>query len=483
MESRIDSTLQSFFFSRIVIYKIIERKKTMDATSIDRFIDFCDISQIANEGFGETMKKAGKAVWESIKRVFEKIKLWFRNILRSINVFKTAKLDEQMNKDLIHILQSSQPKMELSYNALRIYFTLSKKKLKTDADADVYKIGSGEAYSPFAFFNPEVQSLYTSMKGWIDKCLIDIDNCLKIIKESDQRKRIDEDNYKNQTIIEIPLANINSDLKKSDSILTQYNTSLYKIESTCEKMEGKAGEIAANMMRRLYNKIIEYYTSRISLLNKYFSKAKASFGAIKKNIAEKRKENNLTRSNFKPTVKEKRIAHNKEILDLYENAKNARTYKEYKPYYDELIKKCKIPVSVIEAISEDNTTGIKTIKVQYGEENKHSMEIDKSMKLYHSSYSDNLTQLEPQWKAGGGAMFSTPRVYFHMGVPLDRYSMRNDSTPYYEPAINITKVWSDKELGSTACYVETDKPIPVKPFDYSQFRKMRDVELSLDKQK
>ena len=46
----------------------------MDVTSIDRFIDFCDISQIANEGFGEAVKKAGKAVWESIKRVFEKIK-------------------------------------------------------------------------------------------------------------------------------------------------------------------------------------------------------------------------------------------------------------------------------------------------------------------------------------------------------------------------------------------------------------------------
>ena len=75
---------------------------------------------------------------------------------------------------------------------------------------------------------------------------------------------------------------------------------------------------------------------------KYFSKAKASFGAIKKNLAEKRKEDNLTRSNFKPTVKEKRIAYNKEILDLYQKCKNAETYKEYKPYYDELIKKCKI---------------------------------------------------------------------------------------------------------------------------------------------
>ena len=59
----------------------------------------------------------------------------------------------------------------------------------------------------------------------------------------------------------------------------------------------------------------------------------------------------------------------------------------------------------------------------------------------------------------------------------------NNKTNLYTPSIKIDKVFVDKELSRTACYVETTKPIPVKPVDYSQWEKVKDVELGLSNDK
>ena len=78
------------------------------------------------------------------------------------------------------------------------------------------------------------------------------------------------------------------------------------------------------------------------------------------------------------------------------------------------------------------------------------------------------------------SLFSEPRAYFHVNVPLNRYGQKVDREHVYEVVENISVAYRDPEMGRTAVYVKTDKPIKVKEIDYTQFENKKMSDLGLD---
>ena len=85
-------------------------------------------------------------------------------------------------------------------------------------------------------------------------------------------------------------------------------------------------------------------------------------------------------------------------------------------------------------------------------------------------------------------LFPEPRVYVHIGVPLNRYGNKavdegsglftREEIPYVV-VDNITEVYRDPEMGKTASYIKTTKPIKVKKLDINKFNSDRDQNIDL----
>ena len=452
----------------------------MNKYSIENFIDFCDelqINDIATEG----LKDVGKSMWEAIKRIFRKIVTWFQNILRSINYFKNATLDDQLNKDLVTVLKIAQPKTELNFNWINYYYKMA---------AVIGKGSNGQHNVPGMVFGDvsmfgNINGNITTVEDQIKRCVYDIDSSLKAAEESSAKKRIDANEYKNENMVTIPMAQITSDLNKSYSKATAAETNLSKLENACTKLAvNTKGKELVSKAHVFYQKLSQYYRFRIELLSKFLNYAKASLKGTISNVKDAVNSKDRLRTNFKPSINQKMTFKSKaqvdEILDLYTQAINAKTYEEYKPIYTKLTNLLKIEGCCIERITKVSDISIQIVYVKEG----ISYPIG-NQKLYHHSYgATDIKELEPRWKTANNVLYATPRVYFHIGIPLNRYANKltkdNTNNTLFTPTIKIDKVFVDKELSRTACYVETTKPIPVKPVDYSEWEKTKDVELGFD---
>ena len=177
-----------------------------------------------------------------------------------------------------------------------------------------------------------------------------------------------------------------------------------------------------------------------------------------------------------------------ETKKLYDDALDAETYESYLPIYKKLVSNLKCSGNVIENCNFIDST--KMCVLLLVKDSSSKIPISKSQKLYHSddtrySFSQvgnpNIKELIPRWKTKSGVLFPEPRVYFHLNIPRNRYSGSNNMGTVFVAKNNPSEVYVDKELGNTAVFVKTTKPIPVEKIDLEEYNKTMDIKLGLDK--
>lgn len=443
--------------------------------AIESFISYCDDMMIAEEG----IKDLGNRIWVSIKALVNKIINWIKNVMLNINYFKNAELNPQMNKDMITVLKLSQAHTESNFKILTSVYKI----LLTLHMNENHKI-KGEEFgvAPDNIFQ---RFSSTDLKTEMMKCSIDLDESIKQAKESDEYKRLIEDKYNEEQVEMIPLTHIVNELKRSNTEITNMQNNINKIEATTYTIKTDNGRIFSNAVIKFINDIISYYSFRISILGKYLEKAKASLSAFTSNIKDIFNRDNKVTSNYrfgmsKQVTRLKTKEQVQKIKELYENALSAKTYDEYKPYYNELIKLLKIPDgSIIQSLECDPDKFI--VQFMFNKGNSDEVPISKSQNLYHGSYIPDLKYLEPSWIGGGQVLFPTPRIYVHANVPLNRTSNLVSGFGYaYKLKVNPSSAYVDKELGITAMWIPANKPIPVERIDPKKIynSKLNDLNLN-----
>ena len=439
------------------------------------FIDYCDTMAIATES------TIGNTDVDKSINLLRNVNTWYTNLLKNVNYFSNARLYDQLNKDLLTVLQVSQARTESMFKTIPVIYkilsVLSKMGMGELDSHEGITIGVNGAGGKI--------SKDINIKSQIHRLSTDITNNIKAAKATKEYKRIMKNEYTGE-IKQIPLTNIIPDLKKSNSGLTfaENNLSKMKTELSKVKENPKSAEIV-NQIIVFFNKVAEYYTFRIGILSKYFKLAKSSLMGVGRNLKEAVKGENASRKSFKKTLSMKvtvaSASDREKIKDVYEKAKKAETYDEYKPLYDELIKLLKIKPCAIEKISMDGAI----INIMAADETGNEITFAKGQKLYHTSANGKLKKLEPRWKTPAGILFPTPRIYFHINCPLDRFGnsvgSSNAKDSVYELVNNPDKVHVDRELGSTAVYVETTSHLEVKKIDYAEWKKLNDIKLGLEK--
>lgn len=429
---------------------------------------------IASEG----IKQIGKSVWITIKTIFKRIIVWFKNILLNVNYFKNAELDERMNKDLLTVLKLAQPRTEDNYKILVWYYNVFKR-------GDLNRKFNGTAVGVAA---SDVDMTQTNLTDETNKSISDIDDSMNAAKNSEEYKRIEENKYADENLKLIPLSNIIPDMKKSQAACVQYNGYVEKIENLLSGTNNPDGVTKRIIV--LLNKVVSYYTFRINLLTKYFTKAKASLKGTLNNIKGKNNEDSKTKTTtktgkaalkFTVTPEKMRV-----IKEEYNACLHAEAYSEYKPHYDKLATMLKLQGANIEGIQfSDNYVVVIAVKQKEGK-----IPV-KGRTLYHTSTGQtNLTELKPSFRTASGVLFPEPRVYVHIGVPLNRYGntavdegpgfgiFRRREIPYVV-IDSISEVYRDPEMGRTASYIKTDKPIKIKKLDVNKFNSNRDKNIDL----
>ena len=443
----------------------------MEAYAIESFIMHCDDMMIVEESAGGSIIKK---VVTGFKNAIQKIITWFKNALLSINYFKNAKLDPQMNKDLVKVLDVCRPQTELNFKLIQNLF-----KLQSMTNTHGKSVGGGGRFG----VAPDRQLFGislgddTSLADEIYKSYTDIESSIEAAKKLPEYKRLEEDSYKNENLQQIPLGVITGDMKKCNSNATNFGNQVTKLETVSLERVPSNAKSAISKMMTFCRKVVEYYTFRIHLLSKYLKKAKLSLTGTVRNIKEKI-GNTDNRGKFGTISRKKvtvKIEEAKEIQKLYDDCKSAKVYQDYKPIYDKLTQKLNINKAVIENILIDGTTiyvdtvSVKETQISVG-----------GRKLYHTSNENGLTEIEPRFKTMSNILFPEPRAYFHLNIPLNRYSHIVKSGEHvYEVVGNVSTVYQDPELGRTAVYAKTTAPIRVKEIDYKEFEKLHKVNLDM----
>jgi preprotein translocase subunit Sss1 len=384
----------------------------------------------------------------------------------NVNYFKNAELDDQMNKDLIKVLQICQPRTEINFKLIKTYYNVMR-KYHTGYDRDIAGQQFGIAPNDLKSFIPES---ITNLETEIEKSHTDLEDAMNAATNSSEYKRIQEDNYENKNMKLIPLTQITQDMKSSQSSSTSFNNELNSLENIVSHME-KPDKVTSKMLA-FVRKAASYYTFRINLLTKYFTKAKASIQGTLNNIKERNNDEFKSKTNTShesPKLKVKISLSNEKmerVKELYEKCKEVEKYSEYKPLYDELTTLLHLKGSTIEAVGFTGTTAI----VMYVKNPDEKINVS-GRTLYHTKtkmdYLDNngrLTEVKPTFRTMGGVLFPEPRIYVHVGVPLNRYSDTLSKKDVAHVVLDkIETVYRDPELGRTAVFIKTDKPIRVKP--------------------
>ena len=450
-----------------------------DLPVIESFMNFNEELFPATEG----IKEVGKRIWVSIKALFHRIGVWFKNILLNINYFKNARLPKKQIDDMLQLLRMSQCRVEENFSVVMKFYKFAGNLIKQDANGK-YKSESKtsrgigvysfrEAARPRDAFG-FTRDFSVELCDQIDKVSISITNTIDNTKESDLYKRYTDGQYSQTDITNIPLTSIIGELKKSNNAQAKYEGELNKIEVISEKTANKKGTTVVSKMKNFLYKVINYFNFRITILSTFLKHSKASLTGIGRNIKEGFKKEFSGKTNTKIGKMRLKIRVGETARRLYNDALDADTYAQYKPLYSQLCKELKIPEGSIIYKPENGMA-------MYTAPRKNNVIKLTGQKLYHDSYIDNIPYLVPKWKAGGGALFPTPRVYAHVNIALVRYSSNNASY-VYEGRQSITTAYSDPELGRTAVYVESDKPIPVKQVDKNEINKLKDVDITFRKE-
>ena len=453
----------------------------MNEYILESFIGFCDDMMIVEES--SKLSSAIATVWVSIRTIFKKILQFFKNIISNINYFKTAQLPSQKSKDIITVVQNLSPRYEIMNKMFTLIYRMANVGQK-DGGAKNYNDISDE----------------------IEQTLDDVTEIISTAKSSPEYKRIEGDSYDEKTNVEVPLSNIITAIKQSQSDLIKYDGDAQKMQIIETNSESEQGKQAAGKCRRLFTTLCEIYRFKIKLLKIFFENASASLKAAGKNIKEKRDKNyNPNRSyssgkNFidmliKKGASEKRVKftpeQEKRFRELDKIIMNSHNYlSKYNEYYKAYSELCKMAgvgtdVVLIYGIPGEknrmlpNTQNGETIFMAMKEDPK-PMKLLSNTQLFHTSSDENLTKLTGRYfhtSLGVRRLWNTPRVYFSIGNamakdgskyngsdPMARYEGTKSRPLYkYTPANHIDTVHRDVEMGvGSAVYVESKSPIKLK---------------------
>lgn len=453
---------------------------------LESFISFCDDiyiyenHTIVQEGF---FKNVGKTLWTEIKNFVRNLITWFKKLLLNINYFRNAVLDEKLNNDLISTLRLSQPRTEFNFGIINKIFSLKY----------LFKAVKGFNDDEMNMSDPKVQMTFSgsqpimlSLSEEVDNCIDDIDNTMEAVEDSAEYKRIQEDNYSNSQIKTVPLTFITQDMKNTLSSLTKFQNTIDRVNNIDASTANSSGQKLINRMIVFCRKTIGYYTFRQNVLTKYFKKAKASIKAVGNNIKEafnkdtdSRSRNSTKHSKYKIKLFNRDDPKVKSINDLVSQCRACKTYDEYLPLFKQLQQLIGVQADAIipPGLFDINP---KYVIIYMNEKIKVPLN---GRTLYHTSTHSikGIKELTPRWTSRGGELFSTPRVYLHVGVALDRFNAKigshlnsPKSSTLFVVKDKISYGYKDPEMGGTAIYVETTKPIRVEAVDYNKIYKNRD---------
>lgn len=451
----------------------------MDNFSLESFLNYCDYTnemEIADESFSDLVQSLKGKVQETST----KIKQWYYQVIPNADYFKEAKLDPQMNKDLIQVLRVSQPRTDINFRAITNYYSYMNKHkdgTQTNQSLSVQTGGTpGKEHT-------------TSLLHEVERSTIDIDESLKAAKKSMEYKRILSNKYSYSKREKIPLGIIISDLKKSGSDAAYFEGELKKLQQTMERIKNPEPGVSnlTNRMNVFIHKIIEYYHFRISILQIYLKRAKTSLTEetykMNKNVKENdenRTKSSTHRKGLMPMMKFKSPEQIQYVKDLYKRACDAETWEEYKPLYDELSKLLHCEGKNIEGL---RFVGLTVAGIVAGDDKPVEIPLG-GRTLYHNSPNGEIKQLDARWKTPLPVLFPERRVYFHMNFSTDRYGAKIKEGSYVYTPVNPPKsAFRDPEMGRTAIYVATDKPIKVKKVDFNAVKdkKLEKIDLEFNK--
>lgn len=429
--------------------------------------------EIANEGLIDGILSLKNKLIDSITKITN----WISIVEKNKDYFKEAKLDPQQNKDLLQVLRISQPRTDINFKPIAKYYRFMNKK----------KDGTNQSHSLSVRTGGDYHS--TSLLHEVERSTIDIDESLKAAKRSPEYKRIQSAKYPNKTRELIPLGLILADLKKSNQQLSYFRSELQKMGNTLSSLRENP-EGVSNITKRMevfFHKVIEYYTFRIKILEIYLKRAKTTLdkSTYSKNkevteTNENRTKSSTSRHGIAITVNLKTPDQISKIKELYKNCKEAKTYDEYKPYYDQLTTMLNCHGKNIEKLI---ITGLSVQLVLAGDSDP--VEVPLSGKtLYHNSSNLNLTELEGRWINMGGVLFPEPRIYFHVNFSTDRYGAKiSDDSAVYVPVQKPKVAYRDPEMGRTAVYVITKKPIKIRKVNFNEIKdnKLKKIDLEINK--
>ena len=449
------------------------------------------------------LKDIGKSVWSAIVRIFRTIRTAFQNLLTNVNYFKNSEMDEQQNKDLLYVLKTIDLKALNKYQEyLPMYFRIMH-KFGNDVTADFQSVVVGELTGGVTDFEFEIQ-----------KGVTDIEESLEAGKSSEEYKRIQQDDYKNEKMTKVPLSNIIPDMKDSNSKLTKFINELEKQSSFNDKIteENKDAKALSGKMITYLRKLVEYFKFRISLLQHYFKSAKASIDAVKNNIKEKKAGENKSDQKFSSGLKNVRRKNVtiKDVAAFKESQKKLKEYNsnlEFDKYKEEYKKFTSLlgvsntdGVIIINLDEESGKAQIATTSNKYEKINVGTR------KLYHhsaeaegSAVDQNILSkgLKPNALGNKSGLlgltlyYPEPRVYIHLSIPRTpgNNKVGNDRTLFgyvkdfgkentgcvYEIEGNHD-VYRDPEYSGTAAFIISDKPIKCKRVDMDKWYKDHEVE-------
>lgn len=437
---------------------------------IESFINFCGDMQISNEGFNLS------GVWIGIKNVFKKIITFFKNLLYNINYFKNAKMPRLMHKDLQLVLQNLTPRFEMITSVLNLMYKL----IKLDKDNSYYE-------NELKDFNNMID-LYDS----------DADDTLQKCKESKEYKRIMNNDYEQKDVVTIPLNAIINKIKDSEKNITDYNGKYESVVNNMNHAKSDEDRKIYNKMSNVFRKLVSVYSLQVTLLNIYFSKAKASLKAVGNNLKEiKDKSVNVSRDydgakrsfikNLLRRSKRKYIKNTPEFLSKFKEINNRISetnnditkYNEYRKAFDELaslVNESGDQVIIYPSMINESCDTFQFFCIK--EDGKPFTLLD-NMQLYHTSNNPNLKELVGRYfhtSNGYRRLWATPRVYFSIGTAISRDGskfdektkldptdiMRKATLTKYTPAKAITQCYRDEEIGGNAVFVTTTSAISIK---------------------
>lgn len=417
-----------------------------------------EVSPIATEGFVDDLKNS-LATKASISG--RHINTWYSKILINVNHFKNAQLDEEQNKDLIKVLNMAQPRTELNFKLFPRYYEYLKMigNMEKRIDGKPFGLRSG----------PMIELRKTTLENEITKSIADVRGALKAAQESKEYKRIKSNKYTNDRMQNIPLSGIVNDMKQTKASAATYQKHLDAFTKRVQEME-KVDKVTEKMAVFL-NSIMSYYKFRISLLTIYFDHAKASLKGTIRNMVDSDEAQYKTTSNTqldkaKWLTKKMEPEKVKHLQEIYKQALQAKPYSAYKPLYEEITGALGLQGKIIRKLKFEPEKGL--IHAYWVTTNTQKINVG-SQKLYHGvpgHVTKTLTYLRPSYCGIDGYLFPEPRIYFHIGVPLNRCSNKPDPAAgekSYTPTQPIQIVWKDNELGGTAVYYTTTKNVPVKP--------------------